>query len=756
MESNIEISMPETQEANVKLIYYLNNNKKDSGNLKFSYENEFERISYNDITFSFYSFLKEKQENEKENSDLQFLDIKQNNIIYKSIRYKDGDGWLELKKENVIFLDDELNLNNLEIMIYSDILSEKKTNIKKKYDKIDKEINYIYNQITKKKNNLPPLAPLNLVVLTANPLMDGEKELRTMNDFNIITSEIYKAFEEEYYLKYTQFSPLTFNNLKNAITIEQTRPVILHLICKSTYVIPEEEKENKSSDNSEDYANLIFEEDNNYTNLEFINKKRLEEEIFNYDDNPELKGNVSKMVLIISTPLAMDVYNIFKNFGFKNILIQHTTPADVNFVANFNYTFYNDIITHLDQPINKIYEDALTCDVDNINPPAFCCCFHKHKTTCYLFNNLKNELYNDNDRKNIDELIESIPHFYHLYPDCFFVSPKCDEKIDNYKLNLQSEEIEFPKNSFCCHLDRCYQKYKNLPKPQKKTITLLLKDGKKEKPVFCNYCCCKEEAKIHNKNNVFIKDFSAENKNNEIRFRNAELFREKPLYVPNYDKMISSIGNNKVIYRVINFLLSRELSLDIYGDNLENLKILGNIIIEYHQEKYFQIFESSKSMLNLNRNNSAINLNSNYNTDISEDNSIDEDFSLRSMNSTPLLKRVVKFNIEQIDLKSGNCNNIINIFQEKKNNNKIYFIYVADSNLKDAIKNLNLNNKIVWFIQKSKEENNIIEDNNILLFKEEPILQDDKYYKNKRSIIPNEYLKFQNIKTVRNIWRKPN
>ena len=29
-----------------------------------------------------------------------------------------------------------------------------------------------------------------------------------------------------------------------------------------------------------------------------------------------------------------------KYFGFKNILIQHTTLADVNFVANFNYTFY--------------------------------------------------------------------------------------------------------------------------------------------------------------------------------------------------------------------------------------------------------------------------------------------------------------------------------------------------------------------------------------------------------------------------------
>ena len=112
--------------------------------------------------------------------------------------------------------------------------------------------------------------------------------------------------------------PLTLNNLKNIISNEETRPVILHLICKSTYIIPEEEKDNKLSENSEDYANLIFEDDKNYYNLEFINKKKLENEIFNYDLTPELKEKVKKIILIISTPLAMDTYNIFKNFGFKN------------------------------------------------------------------------------------------------------------------------------------------------------------------------------------------------------------------------------------------------------------------------------------------------------------------------------------------------------------------------------------------------------------------------------------------------------
>jgi len=60
--------------------------------------------------------------------------------------------------------------------------------------------------------------------------------------------------------------------------------------------------------------------------------------------------------------LAEDLFNIIKNFWFKNIIIQHTTLAYVNFIANFNYSFYKVIITHFEQPINNIYEDALSCD----------------------------------------------------------------------------------------------------------------------------------------------------------------------------------------------------------------------------------------------------------------------------------------------------------------------------------------------------------------------------------------------------------
>ena len=358
MEEYQDVAINNT-EAKIELIYYLNDDEEKKGNLKFSYDKNIEIISYGDITNSFYSFLIENQENEIDNPERQNLNINENNIIYDTIRYFDGEGWIILKENDVIFLDEELTLDNLKIMIYSDIICEKEMNIKKKYDKIDKEISYIYKQITTQKNNdssLEPYAPLNLVVLTSNPLMNDKKELRIINEFNMITNKIYNLFEEEDYLKYTEFLPLTFNTFKNAITNEQKRPVILHLICKSTYIFPEEDKNNILSGNSEDYTNLIFENDKKYYNLEFINKKKLEDEIFN---NPKLeekvKENIKKIILIISTPLSKDVYNIFSKFGFKNILVQHTTLADLEFIADFNYTFYSDIITHNLLPILIIH-----------------------------------------------------------------------------------------------------------------------------------------------------------------------------------------------------------------------------------------------------------------------------------------------------------------------------------------------------------------------------------------------------------------
>ena len=38
-------------------------------------------ITYSDIVNSFYYFLKEKSEKEKDNPDLQYLDKQENNII---------------------------------------------------------------------------------------------------------------------------------------------------------------------------------------------------------------------------------------------------------------------------------------------------------------------------------------------------------------------------------------------------------------------------------------------------------------------------------------------------------------------------------------------------------------------------------------------------------------------------------------------------------------------------------------------------
>ena len=206
-----------TQEVNVKLIYYLNNDNKKEGNLCLNYNKEMKIISYNDIVISFYSFLLE--EKAKKNSDLCYEKINLINIIYKSIRYFDGYGWVLLNEDDIIILDDNLSLDTLKIMIYSEIINDKNISIKKKYDEIEKDISNIYNEIIRDRNyDLPPYAPLNLVVLTANPLMDGEKELRIMNDFNIIASKIYRAFDDEDFLKYTEFLPLTLNTLKNFIT----------------------------------------------------------------------------------------------------------------------------------------------------------------------------------------------------------------------------------------------------------------------------------------------------------------------------------------------------------------------------------------------------------------------------------------------------------------------------------------------------------------------------------------------------------
>ena len=681
-------------------------------------------ISYKDIISSFSLFLKKLYEphseeeekiekNEALDEELLYLNIK--NINYEYIRYFDSEGFILLEENDFIFLNDIINLNNIIIMIKADIISEEKMKIKNKYAKIGKEINYIYEQITKEeKIDLSPPAPLNLVLLTANPLMNGENELRTMNDFNIITSKIYKAFDESDFLKYTEFNHLTINTLKDILSDKNKRPVILHLICKSTYLLPEKEIEpEKDSDN---YINLIFEEDDKYYNLQFINKKILQEEIFNKLDIKS-KENIKKITLIISTPLAEDVYNlfkdVFKDFGFKNILVQPSTLSDVNFIADFNYAFYQELIMHihLELPINDIYEVAL--NIDKTNEPIFCCCFHKHNKDCYFLKSTSNtnpefnnyELYNKNKKfKSLEDIRNLIPHFYHLFPDCPYYKLNCKAFYESESKSKILFENQSPINSFSLHCVDCYNAFVWLTEDKRKEASAYKPTNKK---LDCyNICCCEYDFKNHTINSVFIKDFDNKTNNNKIRFRHAELTNEKK-FVPNYEKMLSFVGNNKVIYEAIEFISSGQENINIYGDNIKNLKKVGGAIIEYYKEiAYF------------NKVNKKINTEE---TELSD-------------------KNFVEINLSQENEEEINLNSNIN--------DTIYFIYCHNCISVDQKKFEK--KKIIWF---SEEIINI----NIKMSKvtKEPTLQKEKYYRSCReSISPNEYIKMQTESKVRNNWRR--
>ena len=68
---------------------------------------------------------------------------------------------------------------------------------------------------------------------------DKELELQSINDFHNVTSSIYNTISNSTKCINAVFMPLTINNLKKAIS---HRPQILHLICKSTYIIPDSMK----------------------------------------------------------------------------------------------------------------------------------------------------------------------------------------------------------------------------------------------------------------------------------------------------------------------------------------------------------------------------------------------------------------------------------------------------------------------------------------------------------------------------------
>ena len=406
----------------VKLIYILNNNPEKETEMKLMLisnninNKELNAISYGEIEYSFLKFLEQKDKEENEENEEKQL----NNIDYKYIGYSRGNGFIKLQKRDFIFL--EKDLNKFKIKIIANILNREEKYIKYKQYKIEKEIENIDTKLVSFKKNIRK-NPFNLIVLIANPLIH-KRELRSMNDFNIIPANIYNLLKEKDFLKYADFQPLTIKTFKDSIN---KRPDILHLIFKSTY--------------SSNLVNLIFENDKEKYNADFINKEMIDE-IFS---EKEMRECVKNMTLIISTQLAEDVYNIFLFKNFKNIIVEHTTLANLDLVTEFNLLFYFDLIYTPLNMINNIYEDAMNISFSK-KCNTFCCCFHKHKIGCELMINSINELYNDKliyKLTKLEDLKRIIPHFCHLISEC----------PDN--TNKKCEDF----NDFCIHYSFNHQKY---------------------------------------------------------------------------------------------------------------------------------------------------------------------------------------------------------------------------------------------------------------------------------------------------------
>ena len=569
---------PEIKKENtINILYFLNKNKEQRGQMEIEKINNENIITYEEIKFSFEQFLIKKM-NKLEKSEVvseeEFFDINDinNNIIYHYIGYSEGNGYLILEENGIIFLDENLKLDNLKIKIKATILTKDKINIQNKMEKIKIEIDNIKMKLEDIKHNDINYFHFNSIILIANPLKDDRgKELRTMNDFNIIPATLYNLFNEEDYLKYTEFGILTEESFKKAIKKEF---FIIHLICKSTYIYDEKKYAGDKNKSSADFVNLIFEKTNNYIG-DFINKERLDK-IFS---DTEIKENIKKIILIISTPLSEDVYNIFNNYGFKNILIQHTTPADVNFVAEFNLRFYENLILNRFKNFKNIYNDALNIFVDEYKN-TFCCCFHKHKLECNFFKNLQNELYNNKDLiKDIDinKLKIAIPHFCHLKPECPILAYPCS----NF-------------NEFCVHVINCIQKLRFIDS-KSDNLPIIYKKGRLAKRGYSTCCCYNKKEKSefndiqHDINNIFKTNFSDEN----IEKCKARIILENN-YIPKYEKMSFFVGKNEEIFQVLNALNSENIkNIYIYGDKIENLQLFINNVIEYHKERYY-LFNSDK------------------------------------------------------------------------------------------------------------------------------------------------------------------
>ena len=545
----------------------------------------------------------------------------------------------DIEKENGkdnSFYNDDNDLADI-IVLTSNPLIDKQVDpnaLKDDFQTINEEIN-----INNKKDN----------VLKKK---DG-KILSTMNDFNSITYAIYKAVLDCNKQIKASFLPLTKNNLKFAIS---QKPKILHLLFKSVYELENNNNDNNINNNNIEKnkysVNLLFE--NEECGIKRINQNDLKT-IFNSLDKSIFK-NIN---LFICTPLSEEVFEMVndnENYNFKNIIVQHTTLADVSFISELNEQLYKYIIE-----VNKPISDALNyAKKDSINAiHQFCCCFHKHKDDCEFKINISNEFYYE---PNL--YIDKNPHFNHL-------RYKCDCKFKN----------------FCLHEKNCDNYIFN-------------RFIKKMNIINNNICCCCSK-KNHDLENIFFCKFSD---NNERIFSNYQTNNYgsiiKKEFVPNYNKMKLIIGSNLIVYKIFEFLNNKSYHiLNIcckqYQESTDEIDLLIDIIMEFLKERipylkrkfyeYFKkIFQNYKNSndsndnLILQRSISSINLNKGLenfkNDDYNKTNSFkskNSNLNLFPSESAPLL--INDTNSIPIFEKINNNNQII-IDDINNFKNKVYFI----------------------------------------------------------------------------------
>jgi hypothetical protein len=411
---------------------------------------------------------------------------------------------------------------------------------------------------------------VDIIVLTANPLIDTkdgieEKELRTMNDFNSVTYSISKVLDFCNKQIRVQFLPLTLYNFKNSIS---HKPKIIHLICKSTYEL-EIKDINQNNNNIKDnkyITNLLFE--NESCEVERVNDEKLND-ILNSEELLKKDKNILKNInLFISTPLAEDVYEIVKKYPFRNIIVQHTTLANIDCISELNEQLYRYIIDQ-DQLIKEAFEIAQR-DCKNLSQHQFCCCFHQHNDNCKFKQNLSNELYFLHIN-NYNQEIYNIPHFSHLRYQC-----KCTEK-----------EKDFCKHNKC---DNSYFSFKTISS---------------NKPLCKNICCCDSLKKKHDLEHAFFCKFN-DSKNEEGIFSNYQVNNFCTIlnseFVPSYGKMKLIVGRNRVVYNIFDNLNDKNNNIiNIYGKHYREypnkVDLFIDCIMEFLKER-IPYFDQNYNQLN--------------------------------------------------------------------------------------------------------------------------------------------------------------